>query len=506
MNKLASNTITLYLRQVVILAVNLFSVRFVLSALGVEDYGTFSVVSGTVIAFGFMSGSLAIITQRYLSYAMGSGDSGGLNKIFNICLQVCMVVSFLVFISAETIGGNILENHLTIGADRREAAYILFHSSIVTFLMSILATSYIAILISHEDMTTFALIAMVEAMFKLLAAITLPHLDGDKLIWYGLFLSLISIVNFLTIFFICKLRYPNFYVTWFWDKKLLLSITSFTSWTLIGNIASVIKIQGINIIINIYFGPVVNAASAIAIQVNYAVLSLAQNLTTAVRPAIVRNYSSGDREKLLELTFISSKATFFLLLFLFLPLQLELEYLMELWLDDVPPYAVIFTRVVLLSAVFEAISYPLMTVSQATGKIKLYQILVGGTNLLNLPIGLIFLNNYASPVAVFWIVATISFLAFILRLVLVSRQIKFSMLKYAKLVLLPAALVLVLGSALPLLLVVNYHDTVSRLPLTVFLTLLSTSLSVVVVGLSKSERLYVLRSVEVFLNRLKVKK
>jgi O-antigen/teichoic acid export membrane protein len=273
---------------------------------------------------------------------------------------------------------------------------------------------------------------------------------------------------------------------------MFVELMSYTGWSLFGNISSVVKNQGINMLLNLYFGPVVNAASAIAFQIYYAVLSFAQNFTTAVRPQIFKSYAAGKKQVMLKLMFFSSKATFFLLFVIFLPLQLELQQVLELWLNDVPSYVYLFTQIILIGALLDSISYPLMSGSQATGKIRLYQVVVGGITLMNLPICLIILTSGGAAESVFFIGVLLAVLAYIARVLIISQQLEFSPWDYIKAVVLPVFIASLVGSIAPVIFTHYYPSSFARILMTSSISVVSIVISVFYLGLSKNERLQVI--------------
>lgn len=492
--KLASNTILLYVRQMFVLSLNLVAIRIVLKVLGVEDYGVFTVIGALALAFGFLSSSLAAVTQRYLSHAIGSDEKEKLNKIFNSCLQLYVMVAFLLIILAETIGMWVLNTYLNVPIDRLDAAIILYHCSALTFVLTILATPYAALLISYEEMGIYGFVSVIESILKLVSVFALAYIEYDNLIMYGLLLVIVATINLGIFWKICRRKFEMYYLIWFFDKKILSDIVGFTSWTLIGNIASIIKIQGVNVLINIFFGSITTASSAIAIQVNYAVLSLIQNLAMAFKPEVFKKNAQGKIDEVINLTFLSSKFSFYIIAATTLPLQIELSFIFNNWLTVVPEHSITFTRIIMFGALFEAISYPLMTLSQASGDIKRYQIIVGGISIMILPISLLTLQYYPHPQMIFYIGAGLSILNYFIRILIVFKQFNISIYKYLRKVLIPCTIALGIGSIFPFFLGINANDTVLEVVITIFLSFISVTIFMFYIGLEHSERIYIVHA------------
>ena len=306
---LTTNTIALYVRQILVLSLNLVSIRMLLSILGVEDYGIYSIIGSLVLAFGFLSSSMAVVTQRYLSHAIGSDNNLDINVVFNSCFQVYILIAFLLFILAESVGIWSLSNFLVIPNQRYDASVILFQLIVCTFIVSTLTTPFSAILIANEGITTYAFLTVIEASLKLFAVYFLYLISWDHLISYGVCLCIIACIMLIITRLICWKSYPQFKLKFTLNRGIFTDVLAFSSWTLIGNIANILKVQGTSIMLNAYFGIIVSASSAIATQINYAVLILT-NLNVAFRSNNKHN-ASNNRHEVVDLTFLSTKISFF---------------------------------------------------------------------------------------------------------------------------------------------------------------------------------------------------
>jgi O-antigen/teichoic acid export membrane protein len=491
--RIIKNTIMLYFRQVLIIIINLFTVRVLLNTIGVINYGIYNVVAGIVTMFSFLSNSMSTASQRYFSFEIGQGNNKQLRKTFNIIFFIYLLISVLILLFAETIGLWFLNNKLIIPENRIVAAAWVYQFSIASSIITILTIPYMAFIIAHEDMKIFAYVSIIEVVLKLAVVYILQLLTVDKLKLYGFLVFVVTLINTGIYRYICIKRYEECKFRFYWDFFLFREIFTYVGWSFFGAISNVARNQGINILLNMYFGPIVNTARAIARQIDSAVLSFTQNFFTAVRPQIVKFYSTGEKEQMLLLVFRSTKMIFFLLFIFILPLELELPIVILLWLKQIPDYVIIFTQLMLINALIDYISFPLMGASQATGKIKLYQIIVSGVLLLNLPISLILLYYEKSVIHVLLLGITLSLFAFIARLVILSKQLQFSIYIYIKIVLIPILLVAITGSILPIIFVFTYPNGIVRLFLTVIISSISIIASIFFIGLSIEERIIVKR-------------
>lgn len=435
--RIAKNTLMLYFRQILIMLVSLYTVRVVLNVLGAEDYGIYNVVAGVVTMFSFLSGAMATASQRYFSFDLGKGDNEHLKTTFSVTFQIYVLLAAIVILLAETLGLWFVNHKLVIPAERMTAANWIFQAAIVSFLLTLITTPYMASIIAHENMNVYAYVSIVEVCLKLGIVFLLKVLPYDKLIIYGILLSTVALINTSIYRLYCHKHYEECKVRFIIDCALFKEIVSYSGWNLFGSIASMVRNQGMTILLNLFFGPLVNAARAVAAQVNTAILSFAQNFSTALRPQIIKNYAAGEKNSMLHMLIYGTKIVFFLMLVICVPLYFEVPYLMKLWLKNVPDYTVIFVRLVVIDVLIDSISYPLMGVIQATGKIKLYQSVVGGLLILNLPISYLFLKLSFSPECVFIIAIILSIIALFLRIIITQKQISYNLVSpFAKLLIL----------------------------------------------------------------------
>ena len=497
--RIARNTLMLYFRQILIMAVSLYTVRVVLNVLGAEDYGIYNVVAGVVTMFGFLSGAMATASQRYFSFDLGQGNTEHLKTTFSVTFQIYLLLALVIVLLAETAGLWFVNSKLVIPAERMTAANCIYQAAIVSFLLTLITTPYMASIIAHENMNVYAYVSIVEVALKLGIVFLLKVLAFDKLIVYGVLLAAVALINTSIYRFYCRKHYVECKAKFVKDVALFKEIVSYSGWNLFGSVAGVFKNQLINILLNIYFGSGVNAARGIAMQVNGAVASFVNNFTTALRPQIIKSYASSDRDNCFRLVFRGSKFSFFMMYIFALPLCLEMNLVLKLWLKNPPEYASIFTCLAIAESVLISVSYSLMTLSQATGKIKLYQGVVGGILLLNLPIAWIFLKLGFSAYVVMLIAIAVESVAFISRLCITKYLAGLSIRKFMKNTVFPCILVAIISSVLPAYFCLNVKESFLRLFLTILISVLSVSVCVMLFGMSKQERLSLVSTVK---NRL----
>lgn len=494
--RIARNTLMLYFRQILILLTSLYTIRIVLQALGAEDYGIYNVVAGTVTMFGFLSSSMATASQRFFSFEMGQGNVEKLQKIFSLTFIIYIILAVLLFVFAETVGLYLLKNKLVIPEERLEASFWVYQFTIFSFIITIITTPYMAAIIAHENMKIYAYAGIVEAALKFVVALSLKFLPFDNLISYGFLLLFITSINTAIYRFYCTARYPECRLILIWDKEKIKDIISYSSWNLFGSSVGIIKNQVLNILLNIFFNPIVNAARSISIQVNNAVNSFASNFTTAMRPQIIKQYAAGKLDEAARLVFCGCKYTFFLMFIFSMPLILEMNYVLKIWLSNPPTLAAVFTRLALIDAIITSISYQIMTLAQATGKIKLYQSLVGSILLLNLPVSYTVLKLGAPAYSVMIVTIIISCIATVARLLILRHLTPFSITTFFTNSLLPMFCTALVACIIPAIIHFVMAENFVRFCIVVLTSVFMTIFCVVTVGFSHNERINVMRLIK----------
>ena len=375
-----------------VLAVSLYTVRAFLDLLGVVDYGIYNVVGSIVGMFAFINGTLATSSQRYFSIEIARKDKKRLSKWFNLNLTVFGLIIIVIVIIAETIGFWLLNHKMTIPNDRMFAANIVYQLSVIACALSIITVPYNALIISHEKMGTFAYIGIFEALYKLLMVLLLSFASLDRLILYGiLFLVLHAITTCMYVIY-CFRHFSESHFRFYWNKEEFFELMGFSGWHFLGTISSVVRSQGINILINIFFNPAVNAARAIAYQVNNAIGQFSNNFQLAVKPQLYKAYSQREYDALFLLINRSTILSVLLSSLLFFPIFTNASYVLGLWLKDVPEYAVLFTQLVLINGLLESTNTSAIVPALATGRIKKFEIVIASLTIANLPFSYIALK------------------------------------------------------------------------------------------------------------------
>ncbi len=470
------------------MGVSLFTVRIVLSTLGVVDYGIHSVVGGIVVMFSFLSNAMASASQRYFAFEIGRNDYDRLQRIFSMLLLIYFVLAVIIFLLSQTIGMWFLINKINIPIERMPAAKWVFHFSVLSFMFTMLAVPYNALIIAKERMNVYAWVSIVEVLLKLLIVYLLIVLPGDKLISYAVLTFVVTVIVTLIYRIYCNKKYSESKYKYYWDKPLFKELISYSGWNLFGAIAGVFNLQGINIVLNIFFGPVVNSARAIAYQVGSSLNLFVLNFMTATRPQITKLFASGERSEMVRLVFQASKFSYYLLFILTIPIIMEVEFILQLWLNEVPLHTVLFTKLILIAVLIDSISYSLQTAAQATGKIRLYQFIVGGMMIINLPVAFFFLKLGFQPESVFYVSIVNSIICLCLRLVLLRKMIDLDILDFIKKVMIPIISVSFISiiSVYFILGLLEYGFV--RFVVILLSSLLLTSTYVFLFGINKSER------------------
>lgn len=489
--RIAKNTLILYMRQIIIMVVSLYTVRVVLLVLGVEDYGIFNIVGGFVSMFGFLSSAMANASQRFFSFNIGRGDGKQLNKTFSLSIIVYLLLTILILLIAETVGLWFLRNKLNYPIEKMNAVYWVYQCSVISFLITMLNTPYLAMIIAHENMEVYTLVSSVEVLLKLLLVSLLQKFNVNKLILYSLLLLFVSVFKLMVFYVLCRIKYQECKYKLFWENKLFYEMLIYIGWSFIRPLSTIFKGQGVNILLNIFFGPVVNAARGISFQVNGAISSLSNSFLMAIRPQIVKLYARDEKEVMLLLVFRGSKMTGYLMLFFVLPLAFEMPVVINLWLGQIPDHVIWFTRLVLIDVLIDSMIQPVQSAVQATGKIKLYESMTGLLLCLNFPVSFVALKLGLLPESVFVVAIFITIIADIIRLYIAKVQLDFSFFIYIKKVLVPVALVCMISS-FPLYLCSNILVSgIPRLMISVFLSSITTVISIFLIGLTSDERKYI---------------
>lgn len=501
-NRIAKNTILLYGRMFLMLLISLYTSRIILQVLGVVDYGLFNVVGGIISMFAFINGALRESTRRYLTFQLGKGDEEKLQEVFSVAVIIHFCVALVVFILGETIGLWFVLHKLVIPPERMGAALWVYHFSIAGAMIGIISTPYNSVIVAHERMGAFAYISLLEAGLKLLMVFVLMAIHFDKLKFFAVALFLIALFIRFIYGSYCGRHFKESHFNIPHDKTLFTSMISLGGWSMMGILSGVLYWQGLSILLNIFFGPVVNAARGIALQVQSAVWQFATNFQNAMNPQITKTYASLQLQQMHSLIIRSSKFSFLLLFILCLPIGIETKFILSLWLGVVPEHAIIFINFTLSIMIVESMSNSLMIAANATGRVKIYQIVVSGLQLSIIPFAYIFLRAGGAPWTAFLVHLVVMIVAMGARLLIVCPMIRMTIAQFVKGAILPSMLVFIVALPIPLFLHFLFEYSKINSILIIFVSILSAGLASYLLGLSQVERSFVIDKLQI-INKFK---
>ena len=490
--RIAKNTIVLYFRMLFLMIVSLYTSRVILNALGVEDYGIYNVVGGVVTMFSLLSTSISSSISRFLTFELGTGDENKLSKVFSSSVTIQAGMALLIIMFAETIGLWFVNTKLVIPDARMQAANLVYHLSILTFAVNLISIPYNAAIIAHERMSAFAYISIVEALVKLSVAWLIVISPIDRLVFFAAGLAVLSVILRVVYGYYCKQKFSECTYHFIYDHDLLKQMFGFAGWNFIGATSGILRDQGGSIIINLFFGPSVNAARALASKVNAAISSFVSNFMTALNPQITKSYAQGDNGYLMTLLFQGARLSFYILLLLSLPVLFNTHWLLVTWLRLVPEHTVAFVQLSLIFAMMESISNPLITAMLATGKIRNYQLLVGGLQLMNLPVSYICLLMGGEPELVIVVAIVIGQLCLYARLYMLRGMIGLPVMKYLKNVYFNVIVVGILSAVIPYSISSMFEEGVISFGVITMVCLICTLAIEFYIGSTKSERCFVM--------------
>ena len=487
--RIAKNTIFLYLRMVVVLLVSLYTTRVVLNVLGVVDYGIYNVVAGFVCMFAFLNSALTNATQRFYNFERASGTQESLVDIYNTSLRIQALLGLTIIILLETFGLWYIYTKMVIPPDRVWAAIWVFQCSSVSLVLLVLQTPYAAAIISHEKMDYYALVSIIDVFVKFVIVIILPYISYDQLVFYGITSLLVSLLNFILYFYYAKHNFAEIRLRKCFNKKVFRSMLSFTGWNTLDSFAYMMQGQGLNVLMNSFFGPIVNSARAVAFQVQGAINGFSENIAMAFRPQLVGSYAEQNYMRTQTLMFSMSKYCFLMVTALSIPIAIELPYILNLWLKGVvPEYTTIFTILVLANMSLNSLNMPISQTVQATGFVKYYQLIRSVIVTATLPIAWLFLHFGFSPTSVFWVTLAITVINQPVSMVILHEHFHYSYGKYIRSVIIPCCLFVMLSIILPYCVHCIMADSFIRLCVVGAVSLLSSAAIAYYVILGKAEK------------------
>lgn len=491
--RIARNTLMLYLRMLFGMLVALYTSRLVLQTLGEEDYGIYNVVGGVVAMFSLISGSLSSSVGRFLTFELGRGNEEGLKRIFATSLSIHAVLALIILVLVETVGVWFLNSHMTIPTERLGAANWVLQASVFSFAISLLSVPFGASIIAHERMTAFAYIGILDIVLRLLIVLQVAWGagDSDRLILYAWLLAAEGVLMQVIYWIYCRRHFAECRFRLRFDPQYWRSMSSFAGWTFIGTTAALLKDQGVNILLNLFFGPIVNAARGIANTVNNVMASFSNNFMTALNPQITKSYAAGERDYMFSLVERGSRFSYYILLVLALPMLFETEFVLNLWLKSYPAHTVNFVRLILLITLCDILSNTLITLQSATGRIRNYQIVVGGMMLMNFPVSYLLLRQGFAPESTMMAALGIAVCCLMLRLFFLRSMAGLPVRRYLRRVCLNVLLVSVAAAVVPGVVYLQMPAGFLRFAVMVGLTVLCTLASIYIIGCTPGERLFI---------------
>ena len=494
--RIAKNTLLLYFRMLFLMLISLYTSRVILDALGVTDYGIYNIVGGFVSMFALISSALTSACSRFLNYEMGK-ESGieRLNIVFSTSLSIQIFLAIIILLLTESIGVWYINNIMVLPADRLLAANWCFHFSVLSFCMNLITVPYKACIVAHERMQAFAYVSIIEGTVKLLIAFVIMYHPFDRLVYFALLSFLLA--NTIRIIYqtYCRRTFAECKYKFVLEKKILKDMFGYSVWQFVGNTSAILKNQGVNILLNLYFGPLVNAARGVANQVNNAIYHFAGNFMMALNPQITQSYSAGNLKYTFSLVNRGARFSYYILFILSLPVIINANYIMHLWLKKVPDYSVIFVQLILIEMMITSISRTLIAMQSATGKIRNYQLIVGGILLLNLPLCYVMLELGFAPVIIVLVSLFVEILAILARMYMIPLTIpEFKPWYYIRDVLLNILFVSVLSSSIPVVLHFVIEENLITVLFNIVASVCVSTLCIFYTGCSKHERSIILEA------------
>lgn len=505
--RIAKNSIFLSIRMIIVLAVTFYTTRVLLRTLGVMDYGTYNVVCGFVSMFAFLNISMSNGIQRFFNYEFGKNGEEGANRVYCTAFFIQSILAVIIIILTESFGLWYLHNKIVIPEDRMYAAEWIFQFSILSFLFVIMKAPFSAAIMAHERMDFYAIINVLDAFIKLGIVFLLPHLHADKLIMYGILMAGISVVNFMVYYIYCKRNFKEIRLRRFFDRKQFVSMLSFSGWNVFGSLSSVMKEQGINLVINYFYGPAVNAARGIASQINGGLQGFVTNITMPVRPQVVQSYAKGNIDRTMHLTYSISKLSCCLLLMMAIPVSLEIDYILQIWLgESIPQHASTFAIIVLFTSLISNLNSATSGVVHATGIMRDYQLWGSLVSMCSVPLAYFLLKIYPIPEIALLAVFVCSGLGHFICLFVVRRLVGMSIRVYFKEVVWPIIIVLAISLVVTFPVHLFLESGFIRLGVVTVIAVLSIGLALYFIAFNASERSILIQLVQSLTTKLRLKR
>ena len=482
--------------------IGFFTSRILLNQLGVVDFGVYNVVGSIIVLLGFLNSTLSLSTQRFINFELGNNNYQQLQKVYSSSIIIHCALAFIVFILAETVGLWFLNYHMNIPEERMVAANYVYQFSIFSAMLSLTMIPHTATIIAHEHMSQYATIGIIDVFLRFSVACMLYIIQTDKLIVYALAMFLVVLANYLTYYIYCKKKFPECSFIVSKDKQLYQEMLSFSGWNIFSSISMILNGQVVSIILNVFFGPIVNAARGISTQVNGAIGGFVQNFQIAVNPRIIQTFAANEIQTFYRLINQSAKFSFFLLLIFVVPVWINIDDILQLWLGTVPEHTANFCRIVFISSLINTFSLPLATAANATGNIKVFQLACGVLEILNIPFSYLLLKLGNPPVTVYFVQLTITISTLFVRLIVLRKLVSLNISQFLTKIVSRCLFVAILSFST--MIVTTYFNTESLLGLlsSIFSSLSLTALFIMLLGLNREEKAIAINLIK---NKLHIK-
>lgn len=495
--RIAKNTFYLYIRMIVSLLIGLYVSRVILNALGVEDYGIYNIVGGFVSMLAIFTTSITGAANRFITFELGKKDTIKLKKTFSTIVTLLILMAIAIFMVGEVIGQLFIDKILVIPPQRVDSAIFVFHLSLLAFGINLISVPYTALVTAHERMNFFAVVSIFESVVKLLIVYLLYISPFDRLKSYAALLVAVGLIFRIIYGIYCKRNFPESHFQFKIDHEVFKNVFSYSFWVTIGGSSGILKEQGVNVIINMFFGVAMNAARGISMQVSSAINQFSNNIGIAINPQITKSYAAGDLQRSINLTIILVKAQGIMLLIISLPLILEMDYVLRLWLGNVPYYAVTFAQWALILSYARTLENTHGALYLATGKVRNLQIIGGGLILLNLPLSYIFLSWGYEPVITMVIGTILEVITMFIAFVYLGKIVSFPIRRLFSEALLPLAITIILSILPPLAVKFQIQeDNFNKLVAVTLVSILSTTLFSYMIVLNKKEKNFIVKTIK----------
>ena len=504
--RIAKNSLFLSIRMIIVMCISLYTSRVILNVLGVEDYGVYNVVGGFVSMFAFLNTSMSNGIQRFYNYELGKNGENGANRVYQTSLLIQLLFGIIIVILTESVGLWYLHNKMVIPDGRMFAAEWVFQLSVISFLVIIIQVPYTAAVMAHEKMDFYAVVSVLDVVIKLVLVIILPYLSYDRLVGFGFVTFFVHVFDLVVYYVYCKKKFPEIKLNikkYRKDKSLFASMLGFSGWNIFGSFSNMMRDQGVNLILNFFYGPVVNAARGVAMQVNGAVSNLVSSILTPVRPQVVQSYARNDLDRAMNLTFSISKFSLVFLMLIALPLCVEIDFILNLWLGVVPEHTQAFCIIILATSAILIPTGALATLVHASGIMMKYQVIGSFVKIVSVPIAFLLMKFGYAPEWALLMVLIFDAVGLVVGMFIVRSLMPFSIMSYFRKVIIPIIPVFIVSLTIEVILHIFIPNRVLSVWMVLIIGSLVTMALFYIVGISNDERKLLHNMIEGIINRKK---